>query len=156
MIIIRDNKEKTGWDFDFHDATVVDQSLKTGDYTVKGYETSIVIERKASTGEIAANLGLHKKRFEREFERFQDFQYRFLICEFPFKYYNDFPQNSKIPESKWPKLRINGGYMAKTIVELCNKYDVQAYYCNSRDLAESMAFNLLTEAVREINGEQAF
>ena len=58
-IVLRDTREKSGWDFKSFDKcqAIVDWGLRTGDYTVKGLEKYLVIERKASTGEISMNLG---------------------------------------------------------------------------------------------------
>ena len=49
-IIIRDTREKNGWNFDFYESceAIIDQGLKTGDYTAQGLEEHLVIERKAT------------------------------------------------------------------------------------------------------------
>ena len=52
-VILRDTREKTGWDFESFDRCLAgkDWGLATGDYTVRGLEKDLAIERKASTGE---------------------------------------------------------------------------------------------------------
>ena len=69
-IVLRDTREKNGWDFSSQDKcmAVKDWGLKTGDYTARGLEKSLVIERKASTGELAMNLGQKRKPFEAEMD----------------------------------------------------------------------------------------
>jgi|15BtaG_2_1085339.scaffolds.fasta_scaffold00003_209 hypothetical protein len=158
MKIIRDTKEQTGWNFSFHDECehLVVQGLRTGDYTVVGYEKDICIERKKSLGEVAANLGKLKYRFEREFERMTSFRFRYLICEFPVVCFDTFPEGSEIPRNRWDKLRVNGKFLYKSINTLCMKYDVIPYYCMNRDEAESKAIELMTDAVRELDGKQSF
>ena len=57
MKVIRDTREKQGWDFIFYDnIDIVDQKLDCGDYTTESLKDIVVIERKASATEIANNL----------------------------------------------------------------------------------------------------
>lgn len=49
--IIRDTREKEGWNFDFYSSCAIEsRGLKTGDYTLEGLEEILCIERKANTG----------------------------------------------------------------------------------------------------------
>lgn len=82
MIILYDTREKLPWDFTFHGHEMELASIKTGDYTIKGHETEIVIERKKSTGEIAQNIGSKAKSFNAEIERMQSIKRRYMIFEF--------------------------------------------------------------------------
>ena len=51
-VILKDTREKNGWSFNTFDKclAVARWGLKTGDYTARGLEKDLVIERKASTG----------------------------------------------------------------------------------------------------------
>ena len=80
--VIRDTREQNGWDFtagNSCEGTLV-EGLKTGDYSIKGYEHLLSIERKGCIAELASNLV--EDRFERELERMESFKYSFLILEF--------------------------------------------------------------------------
>lgn len=55
-------------------------TLKTGDYTVKGMETLVCIERKSGEDLYGTLIGGHD-RFLRELERMRSFKYRYLIIE---------------------------------------------------------------------------
>ena len=76
-IILKDTREKNGWDFKSFDRciAVADWGLRTGDYTVKGLEKHLVIERKASTSELAINLGKKRSAFENEIKRMSSFRW---------------------------------------------------------------------------------
>ena len=70
-VVLKDTREKNGWNFNSSSKclAVARWGLKTGDYTIRGLEKDLVIERKASTGELAMNLGKKRKAFEAEIER---------------------------------------------------------------------------------------
>ena len=57
--VIQDTREKEGWYFSEYDkcSGMESGTLKTGDYTLRGFEELVCIERKASTSEISQNLG---------------------------------------------------------------------------------------------------
>jgi hypothetical protein len=88
--VIRDTREKEGhgWLFEAHDpshrtprclGTIV-QTLKTGDYTLQGYEHLLTIDRKQDFCELWVNYG-ERERFEQEMERMTQFKYRFVLVE---------------------------------------------------------------------------
>lgn len=108
MKIIKDTREQKGYSFEFYDdIEVVRKKLDYGDYTV--YGTGVVVERKASTGEIYLNLATNKERERvyRELEELSKFPTPVLLFEFPEINIDIFPEGSNIPQDKWSKLRIN-------------------------------------------------
>lgn len=88
--VIRDIQEKEGhgWFFDPSPdgkkspicAGTVIEHLKTGDYSLKGYEDRLCIERKAGFFEIWGNYA-ERDRFEAELERMSKIKYRFILIE---------------------------------------------------------------------------
>jgi hypothetical protein len=54
--------------------------MKTGDYTVEGYESEIAIERK-SLDDLATCLSGDCGRFQRQLERLRAFKYRAVVIE---------------------------------------------------------------------------
>jgi len=156
MIIIQDTKEKIPWNFLIYDKcqSQLCQSLLTGDYTIQGYESDIIIERKRSVGELANNLGKKNKQFNNELERMQDFRFRYLVCEFPITRVSIFPQDSGIPKKLWSKLRMNGQFILSTINNLCERYGVELHFCENTESAERLSYNLMIEAKDIIDGEK--
>jgi ERCC4-type nuclease len=81
ITIIEDSREQNPLLFDgFRDVDVVRQGLKTGDYSVQGYENRICFERKA-TGDAVSTLINGHVRFLKEMERMRDFEANYILIE---------------------------------------------------------------------------
>lgn len=147
MIILSDSSEKMPWDFGIYSQCTGQErvNLATGDYTIKGYEHLLCIERKRNTGEISLNLGVKWKQFYAEFERMKDFKHKYLICEFPFDDMLIFPKNSSIPKQHWPKLRVSGKFLASRLTKTCEEFGVELIFCANREEAQSIAISIFKE-----------
>lgn len=141
--VLRDTREQQGWTFSRSKAVIgiTDTKLDTGDYTVAGMEHYLCIERKASTSEIANNIG--QKRFFAELDRMIAIPHRFIICEFQLKDVLDFPRNSGIPERQLKFLKITPQFMLKSLCEIEVKYGVSVIYAGNPQSAEIIADNLM-------------
>lgn len=145
MRIIRDTREKNGWDFSIAGYETISQALSCGDYAIENCK-NIIIERKASTGELYLNLGNkeHRQRFYREMVKLQDYKNAFIVCEFPQYHLYDFPKYSNIPEAKWPELKINAKFLRRLIYDIQDDYPpVQFIYCQDRQSAQNKVLDLL-------------
>ena len=152
-IIIRDTREKNGWSFDFYESCgeIIDQGLKTGDYTAQGLEEHLVIERKATTAELALNLGKKRKQFEAELERMKEFRWAYIICEFSEDNVREFPRNSTVPKSRWKSLRMNGKFMRKCLHNYEEKYGVKIIFTNNKEEAEEEALRIIQDVHNTVN-----
>ena len=132
--VIRDTREKQGWFWPENNfcTGMVGKGLKTGDYTLSGYEDIVCIERKASPEELALNVGKNKARFVRELERMQDIQHRYIVCEFSLDDLLNFPDETKIPDGKRESVRISGKYIIRCLVDYGVKYGVHVLYCGNK------------------------
>lgn len=90
--VLKDTREKQGWDFnkDINRKNskcrclgTETATLKTGDYTIKGYEDQILVERKSGFEELFNNMvpKTNKDRFEREMQRMLEVEHRYIIIE---------------------------------------------------------------------------
>ena len=77
MIILTDTREQQPYEFE---APTERGTLPTGDYSLKGGESLIAIERKTATDLIGC-LTRHRDRFERELYRVRSLQYFALVVE---------------------------------------------------------------------------
>lgn len=147
MEIIRDTREQKGFNFFAH-AEVTDETISNGDYTVRGLEDIIIVERKASCGELYNNLSKSKMkdRFHRELAELEKIKYAYIVCEFPESYLYTFPKNSGIPPSTWKYIKITAKYLRKLVHEINDNYDIDLIFCADRDTAESTTFHLLSTA----------
>lgn len=157
-IILRDTREKQGWDFprDTLCLGVEDTALKTGDYTIKGYEEFICIERKKSVSEIAANIGKYKKRFEAEMRRIEKIEYRYIICEFSLQDIIEYPKLSNIPKNRRDNMVITGKYILKCLIEYQLEYGVQVIFCDNADNAAAFARSLMKRIHEKVEREDGF
>ena len=161
--VIKATREKDGWIFspyDMCDGMEVN-TLHTGDYTLRGFEDVVCVERKASVSEIATNLGKKKKAFYNEMERMRDFNFRYLLLEFSALDVIDYPlsllneedrelyelyksgevddagEAIELPDFKRFKIveqtKISGKYLIKSLMELSIKYDINVMFCGNKN-----------------------
>ena len=81
--ILVDDREKKGWIFlnNYYDVKV--KRLPVADYTFKGYEDRLAIEKKSGWSEILTNLAApSRKRFERYLTKLSKYEHKVIvICE---------------------------------------------------------------------------
>lgn len=157
FVIIEDTREKNGWDFDgFEECkATVHRGLKTGDYTLEGLEDILCIERKASTGELAMNLGKKQKQFDAEIERMSEFRWAYILCEFSIDTLMQFPKGSTIPHNRWKYLRMNGKFMWRKICEYKEQHGIETLFCDTKVNAEESAIQIFNKVTEIINREQS-
>jgi len=81
--MIRDSREKKPWDYS-RDTSFGGQevaALKSGDYSIKGLENVITIERKKDANELIANFTTDKDRLYREIERLKEYKFAAIVIE---------------------------------------------------------------------------
>lgn len=120
--VIRDTREQSGWVFGETDdclGTTVD-TLKTGDYSLRGIEHLFTIERKGKCQEFAQNIT--QDRFERELERMDSFAHPFLFLEFTYKDVMNYPYNQGIPPFLCKKIKIKPAFIQSKIFDYSLKY----------------------------------
>lgn len=151
MNIVRDTREKLPLDLGLVAAmrdvpvSIDVRKLDYGDYSIAGLEDRFAIERKRSTGELALNLGKGRDRFWRELEGLSKFRRSILLCEFPEWHLGVFPEHSGIPVKKQRFLRMNSGFLIRSIQDLQAEFGLEVIYCNDRKHAEDVVFDLLLE-----------
>ena len=152
--VIKDTREQDGWIFTPYDKCEGMEvgTMYTGDYTLKGYEEVVCVERKASVAEIAMNLGRKKAPFQEEMKRMKDFPFSFLILEFNMDDVIDFPKNSRIPTKLRSKVKVTGKYLLKCMMEFQIWYDTKILFCGNKNnafLVCNSIFKRLTELFNE-------
>ena len=148
--VIKDTREQDGWFFSSYDKCEGMEigTLHTGDYTLKGYEDIVCVERKASVSEIAMNLGRKKKPFQEEIERMKDFHFSFLILEFDMNDVLKYPEGSRVPKNARSKVKVTGKYLLKCLMEFEIWYNTKIIFCGNKQnafLVTNSIFKRLTE-----------
>lgn len=146
--IIVDTREQQPWSFDHH--AVSCEKLDTGDYSVRGLENTLCIERKKSVSEIANNIT--EKRFKDVVGRMAQYKYSFLLLEFDFDNVLSYPVGSNVPKRMWDKLKISPNFIIKHLVELQIFFNIKVLFCGSPSNAERMALSIMKK-VYEIEGQ---
>lgn len=149
FIVLRDTREKEGkgWQFSaskYCSGTRV-QGLKTGDYTLLGYENLLCIERKGSIIEFANNLC--QERFFNELERLEDFPYAFLVLEFSLKDLIDYPFSEGIPYSVRKKIKISGAFLLRKLCEIQLKYKTKIIFAGNKTSSKEFAMSIFKRVV---------
>lgn len=145
MIILIDNREQNPWDFTQYGFQQEFTTVKTGDYTIKGMEHIISVERKASTMELAMNFGKKWKTFSKELIRMDKIKNRYIICEFPMSYIYTFPNNSGIPKREWNSLKIKSNFLAKRIEEIVSEFNISILFSASKIDAERKFIDIIND-----------
>jgi ERCC4-type nuclease len=147
--VIIDTKEKSGyWDYE----NSIFKNLKTGDYTLEGLEEHLCIERKKTTGEIANNAS--EKRFIKQLTRMKNYPHRYILFEFSLDDVLRFPEGSTIPKKIWPKLRINGQFLYRFIIEMSVFYGIQTFFCGDKENAMLVAEKIMNRVERDYDAKR--
>lgn len=81
IIIVEDSREQTPLSFDgFRGVDSMRSGLKTGDYSIQGYEDQICFERK-SIPDLISTLSAGHERFLREIERMKTYEESYILIE---------------------------------------------------------------------------
>lgn len=151
MIILQDTREQKPWDFTKYGYDQRVGTVKTGDYTVEGYEDFLVCERKASTNELSLNVGSKWKVFSKELVRMQAVPYRYIICEFPLSHIYNFPAYSSIPKKNWRQLRVTADFLSKRVEEITDNYNIPIIFAGDRITAEQRFIEIINETINNKN-----
>lgn len=147
MKIIRDTRERKPWFFPFHDDLyLVDRKIDAGDYTTENLEGKVVVERKASTSEIAGNLGKKaaRERFYREFSRMESLEQAYIVCEFPESDVYVYPDKSGLSTAQRKTVRMNGKYLRRLIYNIEEDCPfIEVVFCKNREAAEDFTYDIL-------------
>jgi ERCC4-type nuclease len=153
LSIIQDTREQRPLDFSKADycESVIQGTLKTGDYSLKGFEELVCIERKGSVGEVAGNIV--QKRFFAELERMKQFQYRYIVCEFPFTDIINYPYSSDIPKFKLKYIKVRPPFILKILNSITIDFGVNIVYVNDRKGAVKFISHLFKDIYDRHNGK---
>lgn len=133
ITILCDTREQLNYTFKKYPCKVERVALKTGDYSLKGYEKNgITIERK-SLQDLYQSFGQGRERFEREWIRMQDFEYAAIVIESTLTGILTPPQYTQM----LPRVII------QSLISWSIKYHVNVIYSDSRELSECYIFSLL-------------
>ena len=160
--VVRDTREKEekGWWFTPSErcAGTQEEKLDVGDYSIRGLEKFVTIERKGSVAEFCGNLTQArfvapydaKKKLSRqsEFVRLEAVTHPFLILEFDIDDLLRYPYIDAIPNRVRRYIRFKGPAAFKKVIELQMQYRTHIIFAGKsrgKDVAASIFKRIIEE-----------
>ena len=140
-IIVIDTREQAPWTFECFGVQTEIMGLRSGDYSVRGFETEIGIERK-SLDDLVNTLIQGRERFEKELLRAKDYPFFCVIFEGSWE---DIAQGRYF--SKASPQSIMQSMMAFTA-----RYGIPFIPGDNRERAEYIAYSLLEKYLHNVEG----
>ena len=138
--IVTDSREQAPWSFDssplYSDTSVTVGKLESGDYSVKGLESVVAIERKALPDLIAC-LGRERPRFERELERSRGLEFFGVVVESDFQ---------SVAKGQYRSM-LSPHSACQSICAWTARWGVNFFFAGSRAAGEYVAWSLLKQFV---------
>jgi len=147
--LIVDTRERIPFDYEGDEdfEAIVHTKLDAGDYSIKGIEHLIVIERKMNADELFNNFTQNKERIYAEFERLRGHKIKIMMIEQscedimnPHNYY----VNKKGLNKRAASMPV--AVVASNLNTLMVEYGVQVIFAGSK--ARSMTKNILLAAYK--------
>ena len=136
LVFVIDSREQLPYTFPGRLNEVV--CLKNGDYSIKGYEHLIAIERK-SIGDLIQSICQERERFERELERSMKLDFFAIVAECSL----GFIAKGRYASNMKPAAAI------QSIITFQVRYGAQIVYADNRKYAERYTESLLIKYARE-------
>lgn len=135
MIIIVDTREQLPYDFACitPPPAVEVATLDAGDYSLKGFEGQVAIERK-TLNDAYSTFGQGRRRFQVELERLAGYQFAAVVIE------ADWHTIVRRPPSR---SRLNPKTVVASIAAWSQRYGVHFWTCPNREFAERWTYRLL-------------
>lgn len=135
MKIIIDTREQTPYQF----ATInprpdtTRQALKTGDYSLEGFEDQVTVERK-SLQDAFGTFGRGRRRFVRELERMSEYDFAAVVIEADW---------NTILRNPPTRSKLNPKSVYSSIIAWMQRHNVHFVTCPNRAFAEKTTYRLL-------------
>jgi ERCC4-type nuclease len=145
IVITTDTREQLFLDFTkFRGVSSVRGTLKTGDYSIQGYDDTICFERKSVQDLVGTLIGGHE-RFLREMERMRSFKAKYILIEHtPDILYNYCAKHG------WQR-KFNT--IIQSLLAYACHYQVRVRFCKDREDMAEYIVKKAREFLRE-QGEQ--
>ena len=122
--------------------TIVRDTLQTGDYSVRGFENCIAVERK-SLPDFLSSIGHNRDRFQEELGRLQGYERRWIFLESIHEdclKFNEFSQ-------------MHPNNVRQTIASIEIRYGIPIYFQPDRHFMERHLLDLFVKYYRVKRGE---
>jgi len=129
-------------DSDYNRIFTKREGLKTGDYSIVGFEKRICVERK-SKNDLFGSVTSGRERFEREFQRMAEMERAALVCEASQASIMDGIENSL----------MDGANVLRTAISWAGRYKIPFFFCSDRAEAEWVTLEFLRFYWKEVTSK---
>lgn len=136
LVIIQDTREQMP--LIFPEAKVEIATLTTGDYSLKGFEDKVCIERK-SLPDLLRALSQERERFMREVHRMRAYEYAGIVIE---------ANLTTLYLGEW-RSQMTPQSVIGSLQALSAKYGIHIFFADNRELAAKTVEGLLYHFLRK-------
>lgn len=115
-------------------------TLQSGDYSLRGYELDIAVERKSLT-DLFCTLGKDRPRFERELQRLEKMSFAAIVVEADWRTVLTAPP---------PRSKLRPETIVHSVLAWQQRYqNIHWWFCMDRDMAEIVTLRILDRFWRD-------
>lgn len=120
------------------------KKLDTGDYSIRGFENKITIDRKRDSNELQMCYGQKWRTFSDLLKRMEDFDEAYILCTFPYNHLEIFPRESNIPKSRWRRIKTSASFLRYRTKKIQEDFpNIKILFGNTHYESEEIAYNIL-------------
>jgi ERCC4-type nuclease len=138
LSILCDSREQAPFAFSGYPVEVSVGGLEAGDYSVRGFERRVAVERK-TLGDLVGCLGADRQRFERELARLRGYDCAAVVVESP---------TLALRQGRYLG-RLDAGAAWQSVLAFSMRYRMPFIFCADRADAEAVTFDLLRHYARD-------
>ena len=135
--VIIDTREQAP--FTFNTLTSERGTLDTGDYSVRGLEHLVALERK-SPEDLLGCIANGRDRFVRELQRLRAYRFRCLVVEVSYR---------ELAAGRW-RSKVHPNSVLGSIAAWCARYELPVMLCDDHKYAGEFAERFLFQAARTV------
>ena len=136
--IVVDSREQAPFTFSGLPVEVEVAALEAGDYSVRGFERKVAVERK-ELGDLVGCLSVERERFERELARLRGYDAAAVVVEAP---------AVALRTGRYLG-RLDAGAAWQSVLAFSMRFRVPFFFCADRADAEAVTFDLLRHYARD-------
>jgi len=115
-------------------------TLAVGDYSIKGLEHLIAVERKRLE-DLLACVGRERERFERELSRMRAYRYRHLVVE---------TDSKTLLSGRWQRSKVTAAAACGSLAAWAARYGVCVWFAGDHEQAGLWVERILFQAARDV------
>jgi len=138
FIIIIDTREQMP--YQFKDNLIQQAALPAADYSIKGFETQIAIERKQAD-EIYGNFGHGRERFMKECEKLAAYERKAVIIENDLERLINPPDYTRLKY----KMKLKRSHIVGALAKLIGEFGIPVIFASGRTEANEITYAVLKQ-----------